>query len=370
MSDGARAPAVAGGKRKRGQYKQGSESYRKHASNAWSRLSPGCVGILFTLTGPQGRGAKDCYRMLNAYVEDHEPPAAAAPTATVATSATSAKIKVVERKDTVTEAEEGEEEEAQQLLSVEDALERDLAALEEQRQQQQQHTMGTSSCKSVSSTAESKTVTTTATTTSLSGEGGSINSSSTTTTTTTTSSSSDSHQQQQHRHRFRSLDTGCKGTVFVPTPGLDPRAVCLDILRAVAATGKLQSRFVARMIPVTHCVPARIKSIHEVAPKLLAERFLAPEASNTTFAVDFKASNNNTEEVKRLKVIDALAGPASASGRHSVELSKPPVTIVARIVKTVACLCVAEDFKALKEYNMQAVAAEARKRHPLASSHL
>jgi tRNA acetyltransferase TAN1 len=92
----------------------------------------------------------------------------------------------------------------------------------------------------------------------------------------------------------------------------------------VEKTKEFSSRFIQRMIPLTHIGYASLEEIKTIAQPLLKKHFLD---QSIEYCVEIKRRNcNNLESIQ---VIDALA--ALVGEKHKVNLTKPTKVILVEI---------------------------------------
>ncbi|PIK49782.1 putative THUMP domain-containing protein 1 [Apostichopus japonicus] len=138
----------------------------------------------------------------------------------------------------------------------------------------------------------------------------------------------------------------------------DPSNMVHHVLTKMKEQGKCKSKHIQRILPVSMTCRASLTQIEKAIKPLLEPFFHSDEAKDSTFAILFKARNNN--QVQRGEVITVVANAVTSGSKckHSVDLDDPDYSILVEVVCNVCCLSVLRDYNSLKKYNVRAIVGE------------
>lgn len=124
-------------------------------------------------------------------------------------------------------------------------------------------------------------------------------------------------------------------------------------------TGKSQSRFIQRMLPVEISCKAYIDDIERalIANKDLLSKHFAQadkDADPPSYAIFYKARNN--DHLRREDILRAVGDLIVATNPMvKVDLEKPKKAILVEVLQTVACMSIVEDYMEFSKYNLHLV---------------
>ncbi|XP_075164026.1 THUMP domain-containing protein 1 homolog [Haematobia irritans] len=150
------------------------------------------------------------------------------------------------------------------------------------------------------------------------------------------------------KRRFQVVDTGATNCVFIKTTLEDPKELVSRIVRDIANTRKQKTRHLLRLVPVEAVCKANNKDIVDSAG-LLCDKYFLDEP--TTFSIVFNKRFNN--DISRDGLIKELADIIHAKNvKHKVDLKYAKKSLIVEVIKGLCCIAVADDYMALKKYNL------------------
>ncbi|XP_073837199.1 THUMP domain-containing protein 1 homolog [Musca autumnalis] len=150
------------------------------------------------------------------------------------------------------------------------------------------------------------------------------------------------------KRRFQVVDTGATNCVFIKTTLADPTSITKHIVKDIAETKKQKTRYLLRLLPVEVVCKANNKDIVDSAGQLCDKYFLNEP---TTFSIVFNKRFNN--DINRDTLIKELADIIHAKNvKHKVDLKYAKKSLIVEVIKGLCCLAVAEDYMAMKKYNL------------------
>lgn len=160
---------------------------------------------------------------------------------------------------------------------------------------------------------------------------------------------------------FSFIETKTKGLLFIEFnsdshKAMDPVDVCADCLKEVRDTGRTKTKYLVRATPVLATSYAKMDDIAKAAQPII-DKYLSAGVEATTYCVVYKKRSN--DEVDRLELIKKIAD--NVDKKHTVDLTMPKKAILIDIMTNVCCIGMADDYFALRKYNVQELAAEGLK---------
>ena len=156
------------------------------------------------------------------------------------------------------------------------------------------------------------------------------------------------------KKRFEMVDTTLNNLMFIAVrqESLDVTDIVHSILTNLRETKQRKTRFMQRILPVTHTCYSAMDDIAKTAKAMLEG--IMYNKTPKTFGIMFKCRNNSS--MKRDEVIDVVASIATDGGIYEeftkVDLNNPEYTVVINIVKTAVLMGVVKDFNLLSKYNI------------------
>ncbi|XP_061392792.1 THUMP domain-containing protein 1 homolog [Musca vetustissima] len=160
----------------------------------------------------------------------------------------------------------------------------------------------------------------------------------------------DATQQKakQTKRRFQVVDTGATNCIFIKTTLAEPASITKHIVKDIAETKKQKTRYLLRLLPIEIVCKANNKDIVDSAGQLCDKYFLNEP---TTFSIVFNKRFNN--DINRDTLIKELADIIHAKNvKHKVDLKYAKKSLIVEVIKGLCCLSVAEDYMAMKKYNL------------------
>jgi len=171
---------------------------------------------------------------------------------------------------------------------------------------------------------------------------------------------SKSTQLKPSNRRFVTLDTNVANNVFVATESaeLEPCILVHSILTDIKETGRRQSRFTQRLLPVEITCKAYADDIERALTAnkdLLSKHFTVDKDSEPpTYAIFYKHRNN--DHLKRddvYRVVNELISATNPLAK--IDLDKPKKSVLIEVLQTVACISIVEDYVEFSKYNLHLV---------------
>ena len=156
----------------------------------------------------------------------------------------------------------------------------------------------------------------------------------------------------KNRNRFSQVNSGVNNVLFIRTTLPDPNRIVDSIFSDVLDSGKGQSRFIMRFMPVLNTCRADAEKIKALAQTVLKPFFGELNEDGHSYAVMFKARNSNligSSDVQELiwKVVIEM------SIKNRVDLTTPEYVIHVNIMRTICCMSVLNNYKKYSKYNLQ-----------------
>eukprot|EP00039_Didymoeca_costata_P009043 m.119822 g.119822 ORF g.119822 m.119822 type:complete len:332 (+) comp14335_c0_seq7:454-1449(+) len=159
--------------------------------------------------------------------------------------------------------------------------------------------------------------------------------------------------------RFVPLATGCRGVGFIKNTEENKTETLIKIMTEVRATGTVRSRYLARMLPVSHSCKAKLEDISSTASKMLEDLFLKEECSILHFNIVCESRNNSS--LNKADVHTTILSVIQKEKAHVYDDEDPEVTILLQIVQTVCCMAIVKDFEKWELYKLKKIANSALK---------
>ncbi|KAJ8037323.1 THUMP domain-containing protein 1 [Holothuria leucospilota] len=166
-------------------------------------------------------------------------------------------------------------------------------------------------------------------------------------------------QRSEKNFRFQAVDSRAKNVIFIRTKIQDdPTTLVHHILMKLKELGRCQSKHIQRMLPISGTCRASLEDIEKTIKPLLEPYFHSPETKESTFAILFKARNNN--QIRKGEVITIVANAviSNSTCTHKVDLDNPEYSILVEVICNVCCLSVLKDYNKLKKYNIRAIVGD------------
>ncbi|KAI7867687.1 hypothetical protein BDF14DRAFT_1800760 [Spinellus fusiger] len=156
--------------------------------------------------------------------------------------------------------------------------------------------------------------------------------------------------------RFYNVSTGTTCLVFIRTVSpVEPVSFVHHILTDMNATQSQKTRHVSRLLPVEKTCKANLPEMEALAQEVVFPKFNTPDKDGKiiprTFAI--VARVRNCSKINRMEVITKIA--AIAGPEHSVDLTRPELTVIVEIIQNICLMSVVEDFFKLKKYNIESL---------------
>eukprot|EP01116_Phalansterium_solitarium_P008741 TRINITY_DN22704_c0_g1_i1.p1 TRINITY_DN22704_c0_g1~~TRINITY_DN22704_c0_g1_i1.p1 ORF type:complete len:396 (-),score=91.69 TRINITY_DN22704_c0_g1_i1:272-1348(-) len=153
-------------------------------------------------------------------------------------------------------------------------------------------------------------------------------------------------------HRFQRHDGGCKGLYFMAFQDekIEPVSFVKHILTDLHQTQQPKTRYTHRMVPIQRTCAVNIKEIEQHLKELLTPVFGDLRAMPKSYAIHFKARNNDT--VLKQEVYDAVGDNINRSF-HRVSLSNPEWVIIVEISKKTCFICVTDEYERYQRFNVR-----------------
>jgi tRNA(Ser,Leu) C12 N-acetylase TAN1 len=158
--------------------------------------------------------------------------------------------------------------------------------------------------------------------------------------------------EQRPKPRFRFIETGCRGVIFVACrKDVAPVALVSALYEDVIESGESRCHLAARMMPTTHSCKANLKEITRTAEHMLNSRFLREGAPSVAYSVQCRT--RNTSLVNKREVSDAINAQvlASPSG-HTYSIDDPEYVILIEIMKNLCFMGVLPHWNRYAKYNI------------------
>ncbi|KAH8240036.1 hypothetical protein KR032_010498, partial [Drosophila birchii] len=162
----------------------------------------------------------------------------------------------------------------------------------------------------------------------------------------------------QRKVRFQNMDTGTTNCVFIRTLLDDPVELGKSIINDIQATGKSQSRFVLRLVPIEAVCRANMPDIINAAGTLFDKHFLKEP---TSYGIIFNHRYN--QQIKRDEVIHQLADLVNSKNiGNKVDLKEAKKSIIVEVLRGYCLLSVIDNYLESKKYNLAELANPSEKK--------
>ncbi|KAH8260521.1 hypothetical protein KR038_002908, partial [Drosophila bunnanda] len=156
----------------------------------------------------------------------------------------------------------------------------------------------------------------------------------------------------QRKVRFQNMDTGTTNCVFIRTLLDDPVELGKYIINDIQTTGKSQSRFVLRLVPIEAVCRANMPDIINAAGTLFDKHFLKEP---TSYGIIFNHRYN--QQIKRDEVIHQLADLVNSKNiGNKVDLKEAKKSIIVEVLRGYCLLSVIDNYLESKKYNLAELA--------------
>ncbi|KAL1453461.1 hypothetical protein WDU94_007599 [Cyamophila willieti] len=155
------------------------------------------------------------------------------------------------------------------------------------------------------------------------------------------------------KHKFRKLDSGAQGNVFIKIndKNIDPVSLGTSIVEDLYNTKQQKTIHLLRLIPVEVTCKSYIDDITKAIGPLMDKYF---SGAPTSYCIVFNKRNNNNLE--RASVIELTALLVKEKNMfHTVDLKHAALTIVFEVIKSVSCISVLPDYYKYKKYNLSEI---------------
>lgn len=162
----------------------------------------------------------------------------------------------------------------------------------------------------------------------------------------------------QRKVRFQNMDTGTTNCVFIRTLLDDPVELGKHIVNDIQTTGKSQSRFVLRLVPIEAVCRANMPDIISAAGTLFDKHFLKEP---TSYGIIFNHRYN--QQIKRDQVITQLAELVNSKNvGNKVDLKEAKKSIIVEVLRGFCLLSVIDNYLESKKYNLAELANPSEKK--------
>ncbi|KAH8296621.1 hypothetical protein KR054_008796, partial [Drosophila jambulina] len=162
----------------------------------------------------------------------------------------------------------------------------------------------------------------------------------------------------QRKVRFQNMDTGTTNCVFIRTLLDDPVELGKYIINDIQTTGKSQSRFVLRLVPIEAVCRANMPDIVNAAGALFDKHFLKEP---TSYGIIFNHRYN--QQIKRDEVIHQLADLVNSKNiGNKVDLKEAKKSIIVEVLRGYCLLSVIDNYLESKKYNLAELANPSEKK--------
>ncbi|KAH8368831.1 hypothetical protein KR200_003990, partial [Drosophila serrata] len=162
----------------------------------------------------------------------------------------------------------------------------------------------------------------------------------------------------QRKVRFQNMDTGTTNCVFIRTLLDDPVELGKYIINDIQTTGKSQSRFVLRLVPIESVCRANMPDIINAAGTLFDKHFLKEP---TSYGIIFNHRYN--QQIKRDEVIHQLADLVNSKNiGNKVDLKEAKKSIIVEVLRGYCLLSVIDNYLESKKYNLAELANPSEKK--------
>ncbi|XP_017029786.1 THUMP domain-containing protein 1 homolog [Drosophila kikkawai] len=162
----------------------------------------------------------------------------------------------------------------------------------------------------------------------------------------------------QRKVRFQNMDTGTTNCVFIRTLLDDPVELGKHIIKDIQTTGKSQSRFVLRLVPIEAVCRANMQDIINAAGTLFDKHFLKEP---TSYGIIFNHRYN--QQIKRDEVIHQLADLVNSKNiGNKVDLKEAKKSIIVEVLRGFCLLSVIDNYLESKKYNLAELANPSEKK--------
>ncbi|CAJ0939646.1 unnamed protein product, partial [Mesorhabditis belari] len=151
--------------------------------------------------------------------------------------------------------------------------------------------------------------------------------------------------------------TGVKNNLFVSIPDVDASTLAAKLVDLCQK--EQRCRFIQRVLPVERTEAAELTQLNKIIPELVKKYLVEKDGIYPTYALDFKARNNDS--IKRDNALEMLDDAVVAlCPAAKVNLSDPDVTFIVQIVKTTILAGVVHGFQRKSRYALRPPTEESK----------
>ncbi|KAJ3023752.1 THUMP domain-containing protein 1 [Thoreauomyces humboldtii] len=154
------------------------------------------------------------------------------------------------------------------------------------------------------------------------------------------------------KQQFQWCKTNMDCIIFLRTHApIEPSSFVHTMLKDLESRNIKRTRYTQRLHPVQATCRAYMADIKIMAEKLLAPHFKVPDQEPIRWAIEPRIKWNDA--MKRDELIKEVA--AIVGDHHTVNLTKPELTVVIDVYKNICAMSVVRDYPELGKYNLEKV---------------